>query len=414
MRSALAFNDRECNAVNVSIPTTLGCSSTSSSTPGGQVTTTVEVAISEPTTNIATFTGGSIFTGTCSSVQFASASIASGQTFEYPWLGCSDENPNCCPFDIHVGGALTVCPADYITTQGGCCPSGWSVYSSAIDGETPCVTTPSKPVQPPTALPAQGASASVITSQLFSPKYTLTTKSSSTLATGAIAGIAVGGFIVLALIAAAAAIFIRKRRAKARKEREDATIKSPRANTFEAASTPVGSPVSELPSPQFAPPRPMSMITPTTPAQPPGGAELPAVETPRRATPVEMAGDTFINEYHPAHISPPQSPPPRSTANNTPAVSANETASTNLAVHDPRRDTMATDVSEETSPIYSPIGGSALLPDSPHLNGAFRSTAAAEGRPVSRERPTSGEFPDSPRQGSVREIVEEFEKGQST
>lgn len=72
---------------------------------------------------------------------------------------------------------------------------------------------------------------------------------------------------------------------------------------------------------------------------------------------------------------------------------------------------MATDITEENSPIYSPIGGSALLPDSPHLNGAFRPTT---GRPTTSERPTSEEFPDSPRQGSVREIVEEFEKGQNT
>ena len=121
--AALAFNVHECAGVNVSIPSTIGCVSGISSTAGGKVTTTVEVAVSEATTAVATFAGGKIFTGSCTSVQFASAAMNPGPTLEYPWLGCSDEEPGCCPFDVKVGGALSVCPADYITTQGGCCPS---------------------------------------------------------------------------------------------------------------------------------------------------------------------------------------------------------------------------------------------------------------------------------------------------
>lgn len=114
----------QCAGVNVTIPSTIGCANqAASSAAGGKGTTTVGGAISVPTTAVATFTGGKLFTGTCTSAQFASVTMGSGQFLEYPWLGCSNQEPGCCPFDLKVGGALSVCPADYITTQGGCCPS---------------------------------------------------------------------------------------------------------------------------------------------------------------------------------------------------------------------------------------------------------------------------------------------------
>lgn len=218
------------------------------------------------------------------------------------------------------------------------------------------------------------------------------------------------------MIAAAVILFIRKRRAKAHSEREAATVKSPRADTFEVGSSHIGSPVTELPSP--ATPGRVAPLTwqghqpptPTTPAQPVGGAELPAAETPTRAPPVELTGDMYLNEYHPA-LSPPNSPPLRDSFH-TSEEAANW-------VHNPQRDTMVSVRTEEAadSPIYSPIGGSALLPDSPHLNEEVRPS----GRPINQatsgptSRPTSQEFTDSPqRTGSVRGRVEELEKGRST
>lgn len=252
---------------------------------------------------------------------------------------------------------------------------------------------------------------SVITSQLFSLKYTLASKTSSQIGTGAIAGIAVGGAVAIGLILAAIIMLIRRRRAKARSEREAATMKSPRANTFEADSSHIGSPMTELPSPGFPPPgrrAPLSWaghepLTPVTPSQPEGGAELPAAETPPKSPPVELTGDTFLNEHHPAH-SPPHSPPLRVTH-------PTSEEDTDFA-HDPKRDTIASITESESSPVYSPIGGSALLPDSPHLNAAFRPTD----RPISgapSSRPTSQDFPESPLSGSVRERVEELERSRS-
>ena len=164
--------------------------------------------------------------------------------------------------------------------------------------------------------------------------------------------------------------------------------------------------MTELPSPGFPPPIPGQPVptawppTPVTPAQPEGGAELPAAETPPKSPPVELTGDTYLDEHHPAH-SPPHSPPMRESLR----TSREET---NLA-RNPNRDTIASIEESESSPIYSPIGGSALLPDSPHLNGRFASPDRS-----TTSRPTSQITLDSPRDGSVRERVEELEKGQNT
>ena len=74
-------------------------------------------------TTIVSYSGRSLFTGTCTSPQFAL--VTQGNVFlEYPWVGCSNLYPDCCPFDLRQGGLLSVCPADYTTvSKTGCCPS---------------------------------------------------------------------------------------------------------------------------------------------------------------------------------------------------------------------------------------------------------------------------------------------------
>lgn len=86
---------------------------------------TIASALSLPTTGpVATFTGGNIFTTNCTAVQFLSATLGTGAgTVVYPWMGCSQQERGCCPFDPNVGGSLSVCPQDYVTASGGCCPS---------------------------------------------------------------------------------------------------------------------------------------------------------------------------------------------------------------------------------------------------------------------------------------------------
>lgn len=80
------------------------------------------VVLSATTSTIVSFTGRPLLTGSCTTPQFALMTVGSG-FLEYPWLGCSNLFPDCCPFDLRVGGQLSVCPADYTTTGTGCCPS---------------------------------------------------------------------------------------------------------------------------------------------------------------------------------------------------------------------------------------------------------------------------------------------------
>lgn len=129
---AQAFNQALCAGVNVIIPNFLGCgnaSTTRSSAVVGPASTTVhqagiELAVTVPTTGaVANFNGHALLTGTCSIAHPVLATVDNGGLMEYPRLGCSNEDPGCCPFDIHVGGPLSVCPEDYTTTSGACCPS---------------------------------------------------------------------------------------------------------------------------------------------------------------------------------------------------------------------------------------------------------------------------------------------------
>lgn len=181
--------------------------------------------------------------------------------------------------------------------------------------------------------------------------------------------------MAIAFCIALVILLIRKRRSKAINERESATVKSPTTDKFGSVSQEVTSPISELASP--APSRPAPLYwnqeppTPGSPLNPIGGIELPAEKDPIRFPPQEMMGSTYIDEHHPAYNSPPQSPPL-----SPPIQEKNEDE-----VHPAdggRRDTIATLESDGETPIYSPIGGSALLPDSPHLNGGFVSERIEE------------------------------------
>ncbi|KAL9025310.1 MAG: hypothetical protein Q9196_005841 [Gyalolechia fulgens] len=140
--AAITANVKLCASANVTIPNYLGCSPdlaskftasaatatrSSASNPNNAAssfTGTLQSAVSLPTNvPIATFAGSAIFTGSCTSPEYAMVTMDGGGILEYPWAGCSNDRPNCCPFDIKVGGLLTVCPRDYTTTSNACCPS---------------------------------------------------------------------------------------------------------------------------------------------------------------------------------------------------------------------------------------------------------------------------------------------------
>lgn len=325
--SAANFNSQLCGNVNVTVPFYIGCPSETTTDSRGSLTTiltnqlgktgndqgpvptddntgTVEAGPSVATTGpVATFTGNPLMTGTCTVPQVAMTTLSAGEILEYPWLGCSEEDPGCCPFNINVGGRLSVCPRDYFTTGNACCPSGWSVYTSALAGETPCYVTTSSAVQYPNAtLAASGASVSMISTEVFTLRYALTPQEQSALSLGAKVGIAVGAAGGGALALLALAVFIRKRRAQKRAAREEANMPKPESgNMYQRGYSGSQAAVSELPSPQ--------MIRPPTPPLPdnamwynmPLGSHAPG----RVMTPTELAGSTYINEHHPAYgVSP--------------------------------------------------------------------------------------------------------------
>ena len=153
---ALTFNQQVCKSSNVTIPDSIGCSPPTSSTSSASIVhasstsiTSINMSATISSTSkliglttatatgnyfvpavtlpsnapVAKFTGGLLLQGSCTIPQFASVTIDGGGTLEYPWLGCSNLDPGCCPFDISIGGLLSICPSDYFTTSGACCPS---------------------------------------------------------------------------------------------------------------------------------------------------------------------------------------------------------------------------------------------------------------------------------------------------
>jgi len=140
--AAIAFNIALCQSYNVSIPDFLGCSPLTGSSSSQTTLASLPSSIFVPTVatqqtvtgyipayttpsggNVATFTGDALLTGSCMTPVIATYTMNNGGLMEYPWVGCSDKNTACCPFAANSPGLLTICPHDYITAAGACCPS---------------------------------------------------------------------------------------------------------------------------------------------------------------------------------------------------------------------------------------------------------------------------------------------------
>jgi len=148
---AVSFNFNLCARVNITIPNFLGCAVTSvsggvtavsitqgstsagstfaGSTPAGSTfagtsPTYTPTPVTIPSAaSVVNYDGRSLLTGTCTSAQFAAATLVGGTILKYPWLGCASANPGCCPFSVAQPGPLNSCPVDYFTTSGACCPT---------------------------------------------------------------------------------------------------------------------------------------------------------------------------------------------------------------------------------------------------------------------------------------------------
>ena len=182
--------------------------------------------------------------------------------------------------------------------------SGWSVYTSALAGETPCYKTSNLAIQFPNATQsASGAAASTMYTEVFTLRYALAPQSKSALSLGAKIGVAVGSAAGGAIAFLALAIFIRKRRARKRAQRDEANMPKPESESmYQRAYTGSQTGLSELPSPHTVRPH-----TPPLPDYPHPMSSLLAnqVLPPRTMTPTELAGSTYINEHHPVYgVSP--------------------------------------------------------------------------------------------------------------
>ncbi|KAI4108078.1 MAG: hypothetical protein LQ339_002350 [Xanthoria mediterranea] len=253
---------------------------------------------------LAMFTGRPLFTGTCTTPEFAMVTLNGGGVLEYPWAGCSSNRPACCPFDINVGGYLSVCPSDYTTTSSACCPSGWSIHTSSIGNQIPCVTVLSTPLAAPSAtgLRKRAPISVIVTSQLYSLKYNLKPKKSS-LSAGAKAGIAVGVILGAAFGALLVAFVIHKRKLRRRGLSEgtiigDGSFYGPtnkRSRTFSHAGSQPGH-VSELASPTDMPQGvPIGGGFWLLPASPEPQAPPPLPPIPMQ----ELPASTHMHEHHP-------------------------------------------------------------------------------------------------------------------
>ena len=182
--------------------------------------------------------------------------------------------------------------------------SGWSVYTSALAGETPCYKTSSLAVQFPNAtLSASGASASTIDTGVFTLRYALAPQQTPALSLGAKIGVAVGSAAGGAFALLALSIFVRKRRARKRAQRDEANMPKPESGSMYQrgylgdGGSQTG--LSELPSPHGH-----QTIRPPTPPLPENWYAMPPPPA-RAGTPMELAGSTYINEHHPAYgVSP--------------------------------------------------------------------------------------------------------------
>ncbi|MCJ1463221.1 hypothetical protein MMC07_001826 [Pseudocyphellaria aurata] len=185
--------------------------------------------------------------------------------------------------------------------------SGWSIYTSAFAGQTPCYSNPPLPLIPPTTSPnPANASISVISTKIFSLAYALAPPPSlgPSLSSGAKAGIAIGVLVgALAAVAISFFVLLRRRRAKASAKASANDEAGPVVASTEYRNSatlsnaiPPQEHISELPSPGIMDGR--SSWFPQSPAQPPPispiASALPA------QPPEELPGSTYMHEHHPA------------------------------------------------------------------------------------------------------------------
>ncbi len=216
--------------------------------------------------------------------------------------------------------------------------SGWQIYFTDIGGQTPCFTRPTITHVP--ASTSSGPGLTTITEHVFTRKYDLSdgsTKGSSSLGTGAIAGATVGGVTGLGIIGALVFFYLRRRKA----QKAPQTLGTLGGDGGEMVVASPAMVTAELASPHTLPNSPGSgrsaWISPTSP--PAYEHNVDPFRAKARTVAQELPGSTFIFEHHPAYsgqedqvMSVAPSSPPRTPGRTPPASPHAKTTSSPQAV----------------------------------------------------------------------------------
>lgn len=180
--------------------------------------------------------------------------------------------------------------------------SGWSIYSSAFAGRTPCYSTPAESIIPPLAATSarDEVPISVITNKIFTLKYALQPQKRG-LGAPQKAAIGIGASFGLLVIVALIFIFYRRRGNRLARDRvlsgsTAVAVTGDNRNSKLSQNFTPPQHLSELPSPPFASEMPVPEESQWLSAPP-----IIIMEPVRANSPVEMPGSTYLDEHHPAY-----------------------------------------------------------------------------------------------------------------
>ncbi|KAJ9494095.1 hypothetical protein H2202_010402 [Exophiala xenobiotica] len=395
--TAIQFNKQECAAVNETAPDFVGCSpaglssalasmslsqiTTAGSSTASSATTTsssVNPLLSTITGNVitemppmstsrtptATFAGRPLMTGSCTVPYFAFVTGSNNEVIEYPAIGCSDQRPDCCPYEPGTNALITQCPQDYFSTASACCPFGYQIYYTALGSQTPCYSNPSTTLVPASTPTDSGVT--LITEHVFSDMYMLapTVPPKHTLPTAAVIGISVNAVLFIAVIISLWWWFGPRKRRRARAAAARTTTFPPEEPALPQMSR--APTMHELDSPerQAGSPGALSRWGSFPASSPPAydqekGKPKPK---PKPIVPQELPGSTWINEHHPAYSGDDTSTPTEVTQPSPPRTPIQKATPT-----EPRSPVVSaiTSRSGNQSPSFVSPLGSPRLPHTP-------------------------------------------------
>ncbi|OAP55810.1 hypothetical protein AYL99_09962 [Fonsecaea erecta] len=399
---AIQFNKQECAAVNETAPDFVGCSpaglssalasmsltqapaapspspaSTSSPSVNPSVTTisgNPESETAAPTSGkqitATAFVGAPLMTGSCTVPYFAIITDATGKVTEYPNIGCSEDRPDCCPYEYGLNAVIPRCPQDYFTTANACCPLGYQIYYTAVGGITPCYSVPATTFVPASTPTVAGLT--LITDHVFTQKYSLVTQqpAKNKFPPGAKIAIPISIWVVLCVVCVATFFWVRRRRrARRAAEANRTTTFPPEEPVLPQMSMSRAPTAHELDSPEAQAGSSGAVgvangwpIFPTS--SPPAYDQSKGIQAAIRkqppSAPQELPGSTYIHEHHPVFLPTASVSTPTEATPSSPPGTPVQTPSAGAEGRSPVLSSVASR-SDTQSPVFvSPLGSPRL------------------------------------------------------